>query len=530
MDPETIVRRSTRISSAHVLSVEPTPRGPLKRTRKRLENQASAAAMNGSKDEENYPEDGESPNKKNCLGTDQEAGGGGDGGLGNDIEMDDQESAEELEKKSSAENNHYQEFDRTQDHFQAKIRHNLGAHGDMNFNPRVALGERCRASQAIKEDADSNITRRVKPPSKGPVVPTKSAEQIRPPEHRHNESNLRVTSMAEYKKKMEEKMEAEAKSSAFNHHVPRGYPSPEKPHTRQRHMNNLMKQRDAVQPKKKEIKKAAAIKKSSGHSSRGFMWYFCCLVLLALFGCAVFLAYKSITVQRGDEGSGGEVPFRAVKLELFADQLSLLVNQFPSQRPDVWKRSGIHLENHLKTAQPTEPVSLLLTAGLRAERTLHCLAQGLASAFSSALNASVLQFDGARKASMNSDEVKLDIDSQLRAAFEGDKPAAVIHRFEELPPGSTIIFYRYCDHENAAYKGVFLLFTVLLPQNEVGAEVSLREVEETVLDFLKERMVGSSGQTAFNEMDNDKFGGLWSRISHHVLPVVSEEEVEQKGC
>lgn len=215
---------------------------------------------------------------------------------------------------------------------------------------------------------------------------------------------------------------------------------------------------------------------------------------------------------------------------MFADHLSLLETQFPSQRSDLWKRSRIHLESHLKAARPTEPVSLIFTAGQKAERTLRCLAEGLASSFSSALNASVLHIDGASKASQDSDAVKLDIDDQLKAAFEGEKPVVVIHRFEELPPGSTLIFYRYCDHENAAYKRVFLLFTVLLPQDEVGGEKSLKEVEEMVHDYVQERLLGSSNQTAFDQMDSDKYGGLWSRISHLVLPVVSEKEVEQKGC
>ncbi|KAM7012896.1 torsin-1A-interacting protein 1-like [Tautogolabrus adspersus] len=259
------------------------------------------------------------------------------------------------------------------------------------------------------------------------------------------------------------------------------------------------------------------------------MWYLWCLLLLALLSSAVFLAYKSHIVHRNTAG-GGESSARVVKPEMFAGQLSLLKTQFPSQQTEVWKRIKIHLEKHLKSAQPTEPVSLILTAGLQAERSLHCLAQGLASSYSSALNTSVLHIDGVSKASQDSDEVKLDIDSQLLAAFEGDKPVVVINRFEELPPGSTLIFYRYCDHENAAYKRVFLLFTVLLPQDEVGADVSLKDVEEMVLDYVKERLVGSSGQTAFNKMDNDKFSGLWSRISHLILPVVSEKVVEQKGC
>ncbi|KAF4110069.1 hypothetical protein G5714_009321 [Onychostoma macrolepis] len=93
----------------------------------------------------------------------------------------------------------------------------------------------------------------------------------------------------------------------------------------------------------------------------------------------------------------------------------------------------------------------------------------------------VLNINGKSKASQDSDQVKPDIDRELRNAFEGEKSAAVIHRFEELPPGSTLIFYRYCDHENAAYKNVFLAFTVMLDAEvEVSSTVSLGRVEEMV--------------------------------------------------
>lgn len=258
----------------------------------------------------------------------------------------------------------------------------------------------------------------------------------------------------------------------------------------------------------------------------GFVQFVWCFVLLVLLSSAALLAYTKIPALQKTVNQGGHI---FVKPELFADHLSLLEAQFPNQRPELWKRSRIHLEKHLKTADPTEPVSLLLTAGLKAERTLHCLAQGLASSFSSAVNTSVLHIDGASKVGQDSDQVKLDIDEQLQAAFKGDKHVAVIHRFEELPPGSTLIFYRYCDHEHAAFKQVFLLFTVLLPQDEVGVELNLKDVEERVQDYVQKRLVGSTSQTAFNKMDNNKFGGLWSRISHLILPVVSEE-VELKGC
>uniref|UniRef100_A0A3Q2V531 Torsin-1A-interacting protein 2-like n=1 Tax=Haplochromis burtoni TaxID=8153 RepID=A0A3Q2V531_HAPBU len=219
------------------------------------------------------------------------------------------------------------------------------------------------------------------------------------------------------------------------------------------------------------------------------------------------------------------------KIDDFLRQLEKVKTRFPNQRAELWNRGRIHLKRHLQTTQPTEPVSLILTAGLRAEKTLNCLARDLASAYSSALNASVLHIDGASKASQDSDHVKLDIDRKLQGAFDGDKPVAVIHRFEELPPGSTLIFYRYCDHENAAYKNTFLIFTVLLgEEDEIPAKISLCAVEEMVDDHLQKKFLTHGHPVSFDMMDLDKYGGLWSRISHLILPVAAEQRIELEGC
>ncbi|XP_029286014.1 torsin-1A-interacting protein 2-like isoform X2 [Cottoperca gobio] len=219
------------------------------------------------------------------------------------------------------------------------------------------------------------------------------------------------------------------------------------------------------------------------------------------------------------------------QIDIFLGQFEKVKTRFPNQRAELWSRSKIHLLRHLETAQPTEPVSLILTAGHGAERTLHCLAQSLASAFSTSLNASVLHIDGASKAGQDSDQVKLDIDGKLQGAFEGDKPVAVINRFEELPPGSTLIFYRYCDHENAAYKNKCLIFTVLLgEEEEIPAEARLSSVEEMVDDRLQKKFLSDGRPLAFDRMDLDKYGGLWSRISHLILPVAADKRIEHEGC
>lgn len=218
------------------------------------------------------------------------------------------------------------------------------------------------------------------------------------------------------------------------------------------------------------------------------------------------------------------------QIDIFLRQMEQIKAQFPNQRAELWSRSKIHLLRNLKTAHPTEPVSLILTAGVRAERTLYYLAQGLATTLSSALNASVLNIIGANKASQDSDQVKLDIDNKLQEAFEGDKPVAVIHRFEELPPASTLIFYRYCDHENAAYKKTFLIFTVLLgEEEEIPAKSPLNTVEEMVDDYLQKKFLSDGHPISFDRMDRDKYGGLWSRISHLILPVTAETGMEHEG-
>ncbi|XP_076859988.1 torsin-1A-interacting protein 2-like isoform X2 [Brachyhypopomus gauderio] len=215
---------------------------------------------------------------------------------------------------------------------------------------------------------------------------------------------------------------------------------------------------------------------------------------------------------------------------VFHQEMDKVQLSFPSQPSELWRRSRIHLRRHLQMTHPTEPVSLLLTSGRGAEKTLSCLAQRLAAAFSTALNASVLDIDGTSKTEQDPEQVKLDIDLALKEAFEGGKRSAVIHRFEELPPGSTLIFYRYCDHENAVFKKVFLTFTVLLEKLELSPNISLGLVEEIVQDYLKDKFISSDGTAMFNQMDVDKLSGLWSRISHVILPVVPEHTIEQQGC
>ncbi|XP_033883559.1 torsin-1A-interacting protein 2-like isoform X2 [Acipenser ruthenus] len=245
------------------------------------------------------------------------------------------------------------------------------------------------------------------------------------------------------------------------------------------------------------------------------------LVLVALLVGGIFLHVYKLKPPATDENP---------TLQAFQMKLKQLKSRFSSQREELWKRSKILLEKHLLSAQPSEPASMILTSGQSAQKTLHCLASQLAEAYSSALNASVVQMDGSGLSSVDSDQVKLLLDEKLKSSFEGNKRTAVIHRLEELPPGATLIFYKYCDHENAAYKAVALIFTVLLDEEELTPGLNLGAVEEKVRDYIQKKFINSEQPDAFNRMDADKLGGLWSRISHLILPVTAEMGIENQGC
>ena len=184
-----------------------------------------------------------------------------------------------------------------------------------------------------------------------------------------------------------------------------------------------------------------------------------------------------------------------------------LQSSFTNQTDRFWRIIKNRGLAHLKNASPPQPLVLLLAAPPAAHSMVDCFAKKLAEGLDPKYKRMLAKIDGGEERSYTGEETKKKMDDLLIRSFEKGHRAALVHHLELLPPPSPLLFYSYCDDQNAPHKQVAIIFTVHLPV-EPDASLEPKEAEGTVEKYLTE--------TVWAKENKDAVAALLSRVADTV--------------
>ena len=172
-----------------------------------------------------------------------------------------------------------------------------------------------------------------------------------------------------------------------------------------------------------------------------------------------------------------------------------LQSSFANQTDRFWRILKNRGLAHLNNTSPPQPLVLLLAAPPAAHRMVDCFAKKLAEGLDPEHKRMLATIDGREERSYPGEETKKKMDDLLIRCFNKGHRAALVHHLELLPPPSPLLFYSYCDDQNAPHKHVAIIFTVHLPL-EPDASLAPKEAEGTVEKYLTETVWAKEGKDA----------------------------------
>ena len=193
--------------------------------------------------------------------------------------------------------------------------------------------------------------------------------------------------------------------------------------------------------------------------------------------------------------------------KIFANKIVELQSSFTNQTDRFWRIIKNRGLAHLRNASPPQPLVLLLAAPPAAHSIVECFARKLAEALDPKHKRMLAIIDGREERSYPGEETKKKMDDLLIRRFKKGHRAALIHHLELLPPPSPLLFYSYCDDQNAPHKHVAIIFTVHMPA-EPDASLEPKEAEGTVEKYLAD--------IVWAKEDKDAVAALLSRVADTV--------------
>ena len=192
---------------------------------------------------------------------------------------------------------------------------------------------------------------------------------------------------------------------------------------------------------------------------------------------------------------------------IFENKIKELQSSFTNQTDRFWRILKNRGSAHLNNASPSQPLVLLLAAPPAAHSMVDCFAKKLAEGLDPEYKRMLATIDGREERSYPGEDTKKKMDDLLKRRFMDGHRAALVHHLELLPPPSPLLFYSYCDDQNAPHKHVAIIFTVHLPV-EPDASLEPKEAEGTVEKYLAD--------IVWAKEDKDAVAALLSRVADTV--------------
>ena len=192
---------------------------------------------------------------------------------------------------------------------------------------------------------------------------------------------------------------------------------------------------------------------------------------------------------------------------IFENKIKELQSSFTNQTDRFWRILKNRGLAHLNNPSPSQPLVLLLAAPPAAHSTVDCFAKKLAEGLDPEYKRMLATIDGREERSYPGEDTKKKMDDLLKRRFKEGHRAALVHHLELLPPPSPLLFYSYCDDQNAPNKHVAIIFTVHMPV-EPDASLEPKEAEGTVEKYLAD--------IVWAKEDKDAVAALLSRVADTV--------------